>query len=634
MRYILLMLLLASFAAAEIVIVNETEKDFYALEQIVISGDLQDNSLDISGEGTVISGSDVRVYLVGPSSDLVIENVYVNNDPAPVSFDNKGYFIVMQKGDFSFTGTMLIRSIGQLQLYVPGPVNAMRFNLQHGYAVSGDQYGLYGKQVTIQRSEKAAMLVDGSFRYTYADRNEFYYLISFKSFGSTLGSYTVSLPNKEQVIGVTGAIKWQQQGSSLILDLEGSDATVSINGLFDSNQLIVPLNEGLSRVLIESDAEKRITISTDAKETDLSESSLPYTFPNARAFLARPGNFFSINIKTLAVMPSLSATVDRATMKVAINEQGSVVGELNYNYKNTGVDYIEIDAPGTPLYASTQSGPVKLTKEDKLLLSFPKSDYGSLDFVYFTTVDPPQLIDIIDIPLAKTDLPITQQTTTIFVPKDFYIVNLMGAKGGSELPSFRAIVIYGLLVGGLAFWYKRNWKFITAYLVFATGLFLFHKALLLMLMSVTLFIILKKYMEGFKWWKWVLIGAGVLAVIIVGIIALVGLMNFGVMSKGGNYEYAMDDIGEVREALAPSYNKGMQTVGEADGAISVPMREGVLPVKMSLPSLGKQISVTNYLVTKENQVSLKLFMVKTWLIYLYYLVALLAGYVCYKNMRN
>jgi hypothetical protein len=75
----------------------------------------------------------------------------------------------------------------------------------------------------------------------------------------------------------------------------------------------------------------------------------------------------------------------------------------------------------------------------------------------------------------------------------------------------------------------------------------------------------------------------------------------------------------------------MQSLGEADGAITVPMREGVLPVKMTLPSLGKQVSVTNYLVTKENQVSLKLFMVKTWLVYLFYLVALGAGYYCYRN---
>jgi len=582
----------------------------------------------------VISGSDVKVYLFGPSTDFVISEAYVNNDPATVSFDQKGYFlIVRQEGQFHFSADMDLRQIGQLQLHVPGPINALLFDLEHGYAVSGDQYGIYNKNVMIQRSEKTAMLIDASYRFTYADRNQFYYLINFKSFGSSLGAYTVNLPNGEQVLDVTGVLKWEQRGTSLVLELEGSQATVSVIGTFNSKYLSTPLNEGLQHVTIESDAEKKITISTTAKEIDISESPLPYNFPNARAFLAREYDKFTVTVKQLDLLPSLSASVRSANNQVAITDKGSVVGELTYRYANTGVDYIEIDAPGQPLYASTQSGPVKLTKDDKFLLAFPKTQRGNLDMVYFETIDKPKFVDFIDVPLAKTDLPITEQTTQIYLPKNFFVVNVIGAVGGSDMPGFKSLVLFILIVGGLALWLLKDVKFIIRYLVFASGLMLFDYRLFLLLLAVTVFFIVKRYLVGKTWWKWALAGAGVLFA--VGIVISVGIMFLGSMSSMDRLSENMvgADYADMEESYAPQM-KGMQIIGEDDGAISVPLKTGVLPVKLELPRLGKQITVKNHLVTVENPVELKLFIVKSWVIYIYYLIALLAGLGAYRKWKT
>jgi len=631
-KLLLLLLFLPVFVSAEIVIINETEKDFFTLETLHLSGDLQENELQISGSGQIIAGNQVKVYLLGPAEDIVIKDVYLNNVLVPISFDKQGYFIVVSgEGQFSFSGTMLIRRLGQLQLFIQGPVNELTFNLEHGYAVNGDRYGVYNKQVTIQRSEKAAMLVDGSFRYTYAQRNTFYYVINFKSFGSSLGQYTMQLPNAETISDVTGVLSWQQNGQTLVVELEGSQAVVSASGIFNSNNLRMPLNEGTHKVTIESDAEKKITISTTAREVDISESGLPYTFPNARAFLAKSTDSFKITVKDLEILPSLAASVRSATNRVAITDKGSVVGELTYQYANTGVDYIEMDVPGKPLYAAHQQGPVKLTKDDKFLLAFPKTQHGSLDLVYFDTVSKLGIIDLINVPLAKTDLPVTEQSTQIFVPGDYYVLQTFGAKGGTDLPGLTKILLFIVILGGLAAFLKKNLKFVIMYLICASGVLMFNMSIFYLLIAVTLFFIIKRYIGGKTWWKWALVGAGALIIIVVVLVAFTGMLRMST-SSGLNKARSMADYAEIEQVSAPMM-KGMEMIGEdEDGAISIPTRKGVLPVKLELPRLGKQITVKNHLVTKENPVSLKILLLASWLKYLWIAFAALCGYYCYLRI--
>ncbi|MBM3309387.1 MAG: hypothetical protein FJY77_03950, partial [Candidatus Altiarchaeales archaeon] len=421
--------------SAEIIVLNETKEQLYAIESVLVSGDLNVNSLKITGKGEVILGESVKVYLFGPSSDILIRDVLVNGKTTTVSFDENGYFFLAPAvGKFDFTGVMDIRTIGQIQLYVRGPINELKFNLQGGYAINGDEYGLYEQEVIIQRAEKAAMLVDGSFRYSYAERDEFLYQLNLRSFGSSLGRYVLDLNNGEQVSDVVGALKWEQSGSKLVLDLEGNTASLSIRGLFSSTQIRIPLEEDKHHVLIESDPEKKITIDTLAKEIDLSESTIGYQYSNARAFLASGSDVFQISVKKLDLLPSLAASVRHASNRIAITGKGSILGELTYSYANTGMDYVEIDAPGVPLYASTGGGAVKLTQDNKLLLSFPKTSYGSLDLLYFNTTDSLGWFSIVDVPLAKTEIPITTASTTVYLPADQFVVKTFGAEGGSELP--------------------------------------------------------------------------------------------------------------------------------------------------------------------------------------------------------
>ena len=618
-------------SAASVIVINETEEKVFALDSVTLSGNLQNNVLTVIGNGEILSGENVKVYLFGPSSDLLIRNLEVNNEAKSVSFDKSGYYFLQDKGKFDFTGLMEIRTLGQLNLKVPGPMNELKFDLTNGYAISGDRFGLIDDTIVIQRTEDVAMLVDGSFRFTYAEKDEFYYVLNFKAFGSDIGRYKVDLLNGETVSKVSGALKWEQSGNKLILDLSGSEKTVSVSGIFDSTNLRVPLPEEKHHVLIEADAEKKLTLSTSAKEIDLTESSLLAQYPNARAFLAERSDNFKIQIKELGLLPSLAAAVRQATHTIAITEKGSIVGEMQYSYANTGVDYIEVDAPGTALYASTASGPVKLTEDEKLLLSFPKSQYGNFDFVYFTTRGKMMPIDFISVPLAKTDLPISNANTQIYLPKDYYVLETFGAPGGSELPAFKSMALFAVLVGGLAFALKKKSSFVFGSLVFGAGLYAFNISLFYLVVAAAIVYKVRDHFKDLNW-KPVLIAGAVLAVLVIGFAGLSGLTRSSGSWAGGSVQYGMAEA-DVEMTMAPRM-KAMDMIGDdEEAAISVPTREGVLPVKLEIPRLGKTISIQNALVTKENPLELQVLLISKYFMYFFYLIAAYFGMKSYKQLK-
>jgi len=158
---LVLMLLAASFSAATQVIVindsqvfllNASEEKSYALDKVLVSGDLATNALELSGEGVILSGRDVRVYLFGPVADILVKDVSVNGGKTTVSFDRDGYYFIVPEGAFSFTGKLLVRTPGQARLTARGPISELSFKLKNGYAVDGDRYGLVNATALLQRA--------------------------------------------------------------------------------------------------------------------------------------------------------------------------------------------------------------------------------------------------------------------------------------------------------------------------------------------------------------------------------------------------------------------------------------------------------------------------------------------------
>ena len=632
--------LLPHSASAEIIIVNDTRPSFWAVSEMRLSGDLDANKLSIAGSGEVISGEDVKVYLIGRASDILIDHVIVNGKEVTVSFDDKGYFMVLGKGRFDYQGDLTLRTAGQARLYVPGPVNAVKFDIKHGYAVHGDQYGLYGSDIIIQRAEKVAMLADGSFKYTFAERNSFDYRLNFRSFGSSLGRAVLNLRSGESIVSVTGAKDYSIDGGKLLLELSGESASVIVTGTFMGSDIRVPLDEGRHHVLIESDPQKKLSISTSAEEIDLSQSSISPSYSNARAFLAGGGDAISVSVVTLQMYPSLAASVSQATNRIAITEKGSMLGELEYRYSNTGVDYIGMDVPGVPLYAATgYRSSIKLTKDEgKLFLSFPKTQSGTLDLIYFNTTSQLGAVNMIDVPVANTDLTITDFTTQVILPSDYVVLWTYGAKGGSELPGLESIMVFMIIFGGLGYMLRPRVSFAAAYLVFSIGAYYFSYVVLAMAVIATLILAVKRHVSA-QSMKWMLAGAGMLIVLCLGVVVFFGIMSMGIFNMGStSYEknamvssdYAMVEEAAPRQVMS----KSMNLIGAGEGALNVPVREGVLPVRLELPALGKTITVTSHLVHKDDPMRITILVVAGWLKYLMYAASIAAGVACARMYRG
>lgn len=632
----LMLVILGNIAAAsQVVLLNDTAEKIYTIESMTLRGDLSTDALTIKGYGQVISGDGVKVYLLGPAQDLLIYDLKVDGKATPISFDKGGYFFVADEGEFEFQADVQIRTIGQIQIYVNGPVNSLKFDLENGYSIDGDRYGLLEEYVIIQRDTKVPMLEDGAFRFSYGQKKQFYYVINLRSFGSSLGRYTIDLPNNEEVSDVDGAVKWEQKGFELILDLEGSSATVSVEGLFDSTSLQVPLAEGNHHVLVEADNEYKMSIGTNAKEIDISESPIGPMYTNSRAFLAARNKAINVAIKELTLMPSLAAAVDYATNTFAITKEGSILGQLSYAYKNTGVDYIEVDVDADPLYAGADGNAVKLTRDERLTVALPKNQWGgNFEMLYFATRAPLGLVSLIDVPIAKTDLPISSAMTRIYLPSDYFIIDTFGAKGGSDMPAFRNVLIFIILIGTLGLMLLKDKLFAVYYTMFNAGLFYFDYRLFILCLAVSGIVLIRRHLSA-KSWKWALAGAGALLVIGMIVFVAIGFMSssFSTSSKqigSVDMDYAMAEVGEVP---APSF-RSMQTVGKGDAAITVPSKVGVLPVKMQIPTMGRQITVTNYLVTAEKPLELSVLLVASWVRYVLYLAALACGFLALQTYRK
>ncbi|MFH0862211.1 MAG: hypothetical protein V1875_04195 [Candidatus Altiarchaeota archaeon] len=635
----LLLWVLAGQSSAEVIIVNETKPSFYAVSQMELRGDMETNKLVLTGSGQVITGEKSKVYLLGRASDMLIENLKVNGRDVTVSFDDKGYFMVLDEGDFTFQGDLLIRTAGQVRIYVPGPVNALKFALKHGYAIRGDQYGLLADEVLIQRSEKVAMLSEGSFRYTFAEKNSFQYQIRYRSFGSSLGQTSLELRNGENVLSVSGDRDHSISGNRLIIDLEGDQASVVVTGTFSSNRLTVPVDEGRHHVLVESDPQKRLDIVTSAEEIDLKQSTITPSYSNARVFLAGKDTPIDASITDLQTYPSLAAAVRYATNRIAITEKGSMLAELHYDYDNTGEDYITIDAPGTPLYAATgYRDAVKLTKfDDKLFLSFPKVKGGSLDMIYFDTRNPLLPIDYIVLPIANTNLTITTAQTQVILPEDYVVLWTFGAKGGNELPSLEALFIFTLIFGGLGYMMRQKVGFSIMYLIFCAGLYYFSWMLLLISAMASIAFLVRKQLSGVSM-RYALVAVGALILISLAAAVFIGLLSMGISSSGTSARQASmvdSNYASVDKAeMAPIMGKSMEVMGSGPGSINMPVKEGVLPVRLELPQLGKTITVTSYVVSQNNPLKISVLIVAGWFRYLLYAVSLFAGVLCLKDLRR
>jgi len=603
-----ILLFALSFASA-------ASEDIGFIDSMTISGNVSTNILQISGSAGVLNGNNVRVYLLGPVKNVNIYNLVVNNTATAVSFDSKGYFFIANSSRFTFTAEAKLLPLGQIQLLFPTPINHLKFNLKDGYAVGGNEfYSVLDESKIIQRAKETQILVNGDFHFIFEQENIFEYVINFNSFGESLSTYTLNLKNNENIRSVSGAADYAVRGSSLVLDLTGSSAVVTVKGTFNSDNLRLPLSEGTHYVMLEAEPEKKLSVSTSAQIIDISESGIYPKYYNSQAFLSSANDSFRIFLENLTLLPSLTFSVSRAYNTLALNEKGTVLGSLYYDYANSGEEYLRLDVPGTPLYAETDYSAVMLTtdNENSLLLSVPKTNYGYLSLTYLTTVPKMFLASFFKVPLASSSMPVSQMTTSVYLPKDYFVLFTIGAENfqGSEIPDIGTIIFFFVVSIALGYFLEKNLCFVKKYVIILFGLSLLSPFLLVLAWLISIGLAVKKHLDE-KYHKIILIAAGIV-VALIGIIFMLALIT--VPYSSGDIAYS----GEGRDLLsvsAPEF-ESLQKVGAGEGAISVPTETGVLPVDFEIPYMGKTVSLISYLVTVEKPVSYTMFIVNSNLKYI------------------
>jgi len=607
-----------------------TDEDIYSINSMTISGDLETNTLSFQGSGNVLNSNNVKIYLLGSISNIVITRLTVNGLSTPVSFDSRGYFFIANSG-FNFSGSFDILSLGQLSLSIPGPVRELNFDLINGYVVGGDKlYSQLNNIVIIQRQEIEQVLVDADFHFIFDEsENNFIYDIDFSSLGDSLSSYTLRLKNSENLESVTGALDYSLNGNNLVLELTGSKDSVTISGTFSSANLLLPIAEGTHDVLIESHPEKKLSLNTNAEIIDLSESSITPNYFNSQAFLADYLDYFYITLQDLTLLPSLTFSVSDATNRVALSEKGTVLGQLSYDYANSGEEYIELSVPGTPLYSATNRKSIMLTKEDEsLFLAIPKTNYGSLDVTYLEILSPPSLFYRFDVPLINSSMPISEMSTSVYLPQKYFVLWTFGADygEGSELPGITTTIIFfavAIILGSLL---NKNKSFIIRYVIALTGLLFVDFGLLVLAYIASSVLILKNRINKKNYIKFAIAGA---IILVIGFVLSIILTSSLMLGSDTYYRYAGESV--QSSSAAPDFSGIEKSESNEAGSITITTETGVLPVDFEIPRMGKTITLTTSLVTLENPVNYSMILINSDLRYLFIIVSGVLIFNIYKK---
>jgi len=184
---------------------------------------------------------------------------------------------------------------------------------------------------------------------------------------------------------------------------------------------------------------------------------------------------------------------------------------------------------------------------------------------------------------------------------------------------------------------KQRMGFTIMYLALCAGVYYFSWVLLTILMMFSIVLLVKQHMTA-QSMKWMLAGAGGLVILFLGVVTFFGILSLGIFNMGGTMEksaYVQSDYASVQEAAPREVMaKSMNVIGAGEGAINVPVREGVLPVRLELPALGKTIRVTSHLVHKDDPLRISVLLAAGWLKYGLYLVSLAAGFYCVRQYRR
>ncbi|MCD6414095.1 MAG: hypothetical protein J7L23_00510 [Candidatus Diapherotrites archaeon] len=555
-----------------------------------------------------------RVYLISAN-----KNMFVSYSSMPIYFDGNGYFIYLnESGNITVRGR--IDYARSTKITFPSPIMRLKIATP---TYSGEFYSVIGKEITLNKyqAEPEEQRITPTYNIFIGRHNsDFAYTLDL-----SVVTQEIKLPlyNNEIIDSVSGVENHKISGNTLIL--YPNKNRVTVYGHFPGN--LTFFKPGLSLpgyVTIQYPGELEVKVSTSATQVDESKvSGIEVRYANRRSYEVYPSHTFSITAAKLETFPSLVFAVDNVNNKLSISENGVILQNTKVYFDNTGLDYVSLYATDLkPLYAGINGAPTFLTKKgDDMYFAVQKRRNQNLELITLDKKPDLGLFSMIDFDVPKIDYPITTFSNTIYYPKDYQLVySSEGMHFNWESWLVLLVVFTGVLYIVIPGKTKKR-RLILSFLATlalialaeASGVFIFFGII------GYAYALAKKYKDQVNKSKKVLaivlLLIGALAAVVV-VLALAGTFLAGFASPRYSAP-AMVNEGISRAAVAKDLAVEKASPTAEMGLVTKPE---ILPVKISLPTYSKSLSITSKMVTKDKPLHVSLLLVKGWLVKLIWLL--------------
>jgi hypothetical protein len=601
----------------------------YVLDSLELGGSVDQNALRFTLKGSVVSDKPVLVPLFGPPHQVMLSSVVLNGKPAVVGFEESShYFVRTAEKSFTITGDLSLGS--ELSLTVPGPLNMFTSALADGRVVEGDRIsGLSYATLHLEygvkaEAEETAPDLPPVFQIARALRIQkeisFEYRVTIRS-GSEVSSVKLPLPNGEVILDVPGHKGWKQEDSALTVPTSGRNVEFSVFGRIPKIGLFKP-DERCSYEwwLIESDAEHRVHVKTEARQVDSTESPIGRQLESGRLYLVTKGQKLDVSVQSLASLEALAVVMSFQSRMIIWTKEGDLVAEDRIDYENNGIDYLAFDASGKPVYFEVDGEPHKILSDDdkkksRMLIPLRKGDH-SVRVQSLGKSDPSLFVGSLTVPVPRHDLTASRTSVTLGLPAGIIPLWFSGGEGiRSPIKIIDVVFVVIAFFMALIFFRGRNLR--AAGFVGLVGFYFLVPYLFVVFVLLSVGVALVTLIwRRLRDWKRVLAFAGLaVALLVAGIVTLALMATlsykeaplsqevYHVSDKLARYEvgsgadWSEGEMGqrslEVQQKVVDQKFLGNVAYG---GGAAV---QGVTPVALPLPSYERAVSVSRELVTKD-----------------------------------
>jgi hypothetical protein len=608
---------------------KDCETPCYVLDSLELAGSVDRNSLKFTIKGGVIADKPVLIPLFGPPHQVMLSNVTVNGKPAVVGFESSDTYFV-RTGEKAFTVAGDLALGGDLSISIPGPLNLFKSSLEDGKVVEGDRIsGLsyatlhleYGKKEEAEALSALPPVFQVARVLRIQKEISFEYRVTMKS-GTEISSLSLPLPHGEVVLDVPGYKEWKQEAGTLTVPVSGRSVEFSIFGRLPEVGLFKP-DERCSYEwwLIESDAEHRVLVKTEARQVDSTESPIPRQLESARLYLVTKGQDIDVTVQALASMEALAVVVRSQDRLIIWTKDGDLVAEDRLSYENKGIDYLPFDPSGKPVYLDLDGEAQKILAENEakktsILIPLRKGDHA-VRVQSLGKSDPSFFGGSLRVPIPKHDLTASRTTVTLGLPRAIIPLWFSGGEGiRSPVRIADVAFVVIALVMALLFFKGRDLR--AAGFVALAGFYFIipplFVAFVIVCLGVALVVLIWRRLRD---WKRIVAFVGLAVLLLIaGFIGALALtltagrsapMSMDMQAQEAYYvtskvaEPGAYEEGQMGQRSLEVNQKAQQQeifLGNVSYA-GMAAVQGITPVALPLPSYDRAVSVSRELVTKD-----------------------------------